>query len=595
MHKIVSAVIAAFFALTVCAQSASNQPLTGSVPATQITGLGSAALQSSGAFDAAGTATALGSSLKAVKGATQSRFFDKVPMLWSRNRWNSSLVTNYGTYRLMVQAPYAMHDPQVVFRSYNGAVAPEGTGANAYPYTVTAVFEYPPGTFYPLTIAGQKSYTLQPGGEIKTDEFALDLPVGADAWVRDYIQLSLAPTSPTATAGTGGSLAAATYYYKITQVAGTQGESGGSTEVSAVVSANGTAALNWTFNANSVANTAVNIYRGPTSGSEKLLVTLPANTTSWTDTGALTPGTISVPSAQTMVLGTAIDNVVRVGEAGNDTFSGGNGSNQLTTSGTAWSQSGAYLALGFDAVLATPDQGYDVPIGFIFGDSIGYGYQDHIDRGYIALAFLNANISYFTGAIRNDTATNANGSGAAMRLGYAQAATDCVDEYGINDLIIGGFNLAQLQTAEITDWGRLKKRCLRVWANTLTPNATSTDSFATAGNQTPNTDYSETARTGYNDWLRQGAPVLISGTTITATTNGTANAVYVGQSGHPLSGYFDPCTAIEVNSSNVPTLDGGRWLSNGTANNYTPDGLHPGPNAVVLEAATITTAKFTEP
>ena len=55
-------------------------------------------------------------------------------------------------------------------------------------------------------------------------------------------------------------------------------------------------ALAWSFNANSTPSTGVNIYRSTSSGAEKLVATLPPWTTSWIDTGALTPGTVAPPA-----------------------------------------------------------------------------------------------------------------------------------------------------------------------------------------------------------------------------------------------------------------------------------------------------------
>lgn len=76
----------------------------------------------------------------------------------------------------------------------------------------------------------------------------------------------------------------------------------------------------------------------------------------------------------------------------------------------------------------------------------------------------------------------------------------------------------------------------------LTQPVTVTGTYTSGGT----TSTQEAVRQNYNTWIRAGAPLTISGTTYTAVTSGTTGAVYAGQSGHPLTGYFDPCTALET-------------------------------------------------
>ena len=104
-----------------------------------------------------------------------------------------------------------------------------------------------------------------------------------------------APTSPTATASaSGGSLASATYYYKITAF-GETGETVGSAEVSAAVTGpNGSVALTW------ICPGAVSyrVYRGTSSGGQNTYYASP--TCKFTDTGA--SGTAgSPPSTSTAI------------------------------------------------------------------------------------------------------------------------------------------------------------------------------------------------------------------------------------------------------------------------------------------------------
>ncbi len=124
-------------------------------------------------------------------------------------------------------------------------------------------------------------------------------------WVRTYLQLAVAPISPAATgSSTGGTLAAATWYYKITAVCGKQGESGPSTEVSATTSGStSSVALTWSVDPRTVAPQSFNIYRNYASGAEYFLcnVGLPAVNAAglytWTDTGAVAPGAFAQATA----------------------------------------------------------------------------------------------------------------------------------------------------------------------------------------------------------------------------------------------------------------------------------------------------------
>lgn len=106
----------------------------------------------------------------------------------------------------------------------------------------------------------------------------------------------------------------------------------------------------------------------------------------------------------------------------------------------------------------------------------------------------------------------------------------------------------------------------------------------------------DAGRININDWLRAGAPITISGASMTPAAIGTAGAVTIGQSGHPLTGIFDAASKVEVNSSNVLTPDGGYWISNGTADYYVnDDGTHPTINGTALLMQAIDTTKFKAP
>lgn len=102
----------------------------------------------------------------------------------------------------------------------------------------------------------------------------------------------LAPTSPTkSTATTGGTLAAATYYYKVTAINAT-GESAPTAEFSqATTGSTSTITIGWTASAGA---TGYKIYRSTASGAEVFLTSVGAVVT-YTDTGSATPGTTTPP------------------------------------------------------------------------------------------------------------------------------------------------------------------------------------------------------------------------------------------------------------------------------------------------------------
>ncbi|HCB59092.1 MAG TPA: hypothetical protein DEP82_14550 [Arthrobacter bacterium] len=97
-----------------------------------------------------------------------------------------------------------------------------------------------------------------------------------------------------ATAATGGTFAAGTFFWKVTAVTG-YGETDGSNEITATLVATGTQAMSW---ADVAGAQLFRVYRGIAAGAEDTLVTtLPAGTLSFIDTGAAgTPGTVPTVS-----------------------------------------------------------------------------------------------------------------------------------------------------------------------------------------------------------------------------------------------------------------------------------------------------------
>ena len=101
--------------------------------------------------------------------------------------------------------------------------------------------------------------------------------------------------SASSTATTGGTIAAGTYYYKITSITAA-GESTGSNEISqATTGTTSTVTLNWTAATNA---TGYKIYRGTTAGGENLLIATISSgaTVTYVNTGTETTSTASPPA-----------------------------------------------------------------------------------------------------------------------------------------------------------------------------------------------------------------------------------------------------------------------------------------------------------
>ncbi|MBE7196007.1 MAG: hypothetical protein INR66_26450, partial [Gordonia polyisoprenivorans] len=209
------------------------------------------------------------------------------------------------------------------------------------------------------------------------------------------------------------------------------------------------------------------------------------------------------------------------------------------------------------------------PIGII-GDSIAAGYTDN-DDGYIVRA-LGSAFSYQRVAHNSENTSRWYSQSQTRRQSALTGpCTHFIWEHGINYLSVN------LQPFSAIVWRRLARRGVAIYACTITPQTTSTDSWATPGNQTVGSN--ESLRAGYNDWLRAGAPLNPS--TFVPVAVGTAGALVAGQAGHPLVGYFEIADLAET------ARNSGKWKAN-----YTGDGTHLNATGAAACAAGIDTTKF---
>jgi hypothetical protein len=216
----------------------------------------------------------------------------------------------------------------------------------------------------------------------------------------------------------------------------------------------------------------------------------------------------------------------------------------------------------------------------IFGDSIANGagdsYSNGSFNGYISRG-LNAvspaySVPFSKFTMPGSVAVNAIKFGP-NKFSMLMEHDFIIWEYIVNDIGTGVYaSLSALQTAFLGYWQWLSSSGAVVIPCTCTPVTTTTDTYATAGNQTPSLGgLGEAGRTAYNTWLRNGS------------ARAAANAL-----GFDIPYIIDPCAYVEVNSSNVLTLNGGRWLTNGTANYPSTDGTHPTAAMAAIAAQAVT-------
>lgn len=254
------------------------------------------------------------------------------------------------------------------------------------------------------------------------------------------------------------------------------------------------------------------------------------------------------------------------------TGSGGYGgttvSTDLTATGAA-AVTGAQKLTGWgpSAIIGTPTSPGVPKACIVQGDSISYGIDD--GAYYLGAGFLLGK-SYLSGggywmraltglagvintAISGDiTSQFIIATGHFRRAKYANYARYALIGYGNNDMGSGGSVVATLQASILTlARQNLGRGIVKNIVQTITPGgATTTDHWATVGNQTAST--ATTNRSTYNDWVRDGGPIdATSGAAVATGT--TSNAVRFGQVGHPIGGY------VEVADSVESSRNSGKW------------------------------------
>lgn len=176
--------------------------------------------------------------------------------------------------------------------------------------------------------------------------------------------------------------------------------------------------------------------------------------------------------------------------------------------------------------------------------------------------------------------------GHRRRIALIDGCTAWMENYGANDMKSGvAFNaLAVMQANKIAVWRIVAERLgVPGYTWTLGPYTTSTDSWATVGNQSIPAEptYSNTNRIALNNWLRDGAPINATTFAPVATGTSPANTIRAGATGHPLAGYFEVADVVES------ARDSGKF-----GVGMTFDGIHYSTTAYTAVAAAIDWTKL---
>lgn len=159
------------------------------------------------------------------------------------------------------------------------------------------------------------------------------------------------------------------------------------------------------------------------------------------------------------------------------------------------------------------------------------------------------------------------GTGDVGLTGLPANFTHVLDEYAFNDLTNEA--VAKTMADKIATWAWLHAQnpALKITACTVTPYPSSTDGWTTLAGQTPGvgTVYDGLNRhqraVVYNDWIRDGAPIL-NGIAAPGATDPAAKRA--GQAGHPLAGWIEIADTVESSrNSGIFRVDKGSLTADG--------------------------------
>jgi len=490
----------------------------------------------------------------------------------------------------------AVASPRLLYANvYNGT---NGETPNSNPIVVSAAIVYAQNV-YPVTFGGQAVGRVDGGALLWSDPVGVYLPAGAVIQERCVATVSLPPTTLAASAGSGGSLSAATYYYKVTSVTDL-GESGPSVEVSAAVSASGSVTVSWADLNTLTATRSFKVYRATTAGGEKYLATVAPWMTSFVDAGAASPATASPPTQQYVPFGFPLNpNNAMEGQAFNQPYVINNPYNFGGFSSVNSPCFSAYAIAGIPAV------GDTTAAVALLGDSIMSGTGDLTwptainDCGFGVRA-INGTRPYLNKAQGGETLVNFQGNARRVRLASIAGCRHAVVNYVTNSLATQ--SVAQMQASVLDITAAVNGVGAKVWWCTCNPKTASADGWSTITNQTPyaatdgvdaNYPSPELRRQAMNAWMRDASA-----------------AGYIAQAGGlGKAGVFDTAAAVEANSAGTivaggayyavgPTYDTGTSTSTSSTSlvdmmkTWTVN-VHVGRTVVSLAGATVTWGQVT--
>lgn len=223
-------------------------------------------------------------------------------------------------------------------------------------------------------------------------------------------------------------------------------------------------------------------------------------------------------------------------------------------SGTISAASG--YAFGPVAVLVEAVNSVHTHGVLVIGDSIARGTGIITARGsYLAQACIDLSMPVHRLAVGGDSfAFSKSATNVYRRMALAKYARHALINMGTND-VFNGSSLSTLKADAIAFWKLLSDQGIKVHQSTILPRpGASSDGYLTASNQSIANPSFEAVRTGFNTWLR---------------------TIAIADAGGALTSVIDAAAQIEVNSSNVLTLNGGFWKApgtvsqTGTASSYT--------------------------
>lgn len=449
-----------------------------------------------------------------------------------------------------------------------------------------ASLEYPSTqTPYQFSVNGSTTWVMDPAAPFTiTDPIGVSIPANTNYWIRYYNRTPFPPTALAAavTVLNLGQLAASTqYFYKITSI-DTGLESGPTAEVNATTGLT-TLSVNLTWTANPNAS-AYNIYRSTTTGAETLIATVPAPSTGYTDSNFQPIVSAQTPPAQYSYYFNQLLGSSKL--QSNVQQSSGTGADLTTSTGGTWITGPSNTQMAQQYAILTDDFANN-SVCFI-GDSIaaGTGIITNAAQGFSSTLqnwptlgvgtskpMLNESIA---GSKQTDLTNGTTTIVARRRLGMAEYCNIIISPMGRNDLFASAETWQQLASSQLQLALAFSNQGKRYYITTITPNTASTDSWITASNQSPLVDAPhETKRVNYNTWVRNGSQVDGGGSPV--LSGGTASTI--------IKGFFDVANVVEVNSSNVITLNGGNWLAP-AAPAYTAQVLTGSPSATSLPVST---------